>query len=146
MRFNAVILLLLSVLVFVLACSQSPESRAVDPAPPVSVDATKGELEMCIGQTARDVVQRLGLQNAEWFWTDEPPAILRGVSYHPDKSKEVIICIAESEPLFRKFDEKRKWDYEEFLRCRVGGIQYRSGEVHFDIGPAVPFQFRRGEN
>ena len=46
------------------------------------------------------------------------------------------------EPLFRKFDENRRWDYAAFLRCRIGGIQYKSGDVWLDVGQDVPWQFR----
>jgi hypothetical protein len=88
-------------------------------------------------------VDLLGLKDAKWFWTDEPPGILRGVSYYPADGREVTLYIAEGEPLFRRFDDRREWDYEAFLGCRVGGIQYKAGEISVDLGPAVPWQFRR---
>jgi hypothetical protein len=100
-------------------------------------------LNECIGRTAREVVQFLGLGEAAWFWTDEPPGILRGVSYFPADGRSVTIYIAQEEALFRRFDEHREWDYEGFLNCRVGGIQYAVGEARHDIGPAVPWQWRR---
>jgi hypothetical protein len=89
-------------------------------------------------------VRFLGLGEAKWFWTDEPPCILRGVTYFLADGRSVTIYIAEGEPLFRRFDGSRAWDYEGFLDCRVGGIQYKdkAGEVWLDIGPAVPWQWR----
>jgi hypothetical protein len=99
-------------------------------------------LNECLGLTVSEVVQHLGLQDAERRWVDEPPLILRGASYYPAKGREVTLYIAEGEPLFRNFNENRDWDYSAFLRSRIGGIQYESGDVHFDIGPAVPWQWR----
>ena len=88
-------------------------------------------------------MQRLDLGEAERHWTDEPPGILRGISHSPPDGRRVTLYIAEGEPLFRKFSDRFEWDYAEFLRCRVGGFQYEAGEVHLDIGPAVPWQWRQ---
>ena len=107
-----------------------------------TAETTQGRLDECLGQPARDVVQQLRLGDAEWHWTDEPPGVLRGVSYSPVDGRQVSVYIAEGEPLFRKFSARRKWDYEAFLDCRIGGIQYESEEIRLDLGPAVPWQFR----
>jgi hypothetical protein len=55
------------------------------------------------------------------------------------------LFIAEGEPLFRKFSEWTDWDYEAFLRRRVGGIQYtdHGRKIGRDVGPAVPWQWRQ---
>ena len=106
-------------------------------------ETTEVQLNECLGHTADEVVQRMRLGDAEWRWTDEPPGILRGVSYSPADGRRVTLYIAEGEPLFRKFSDRCEWDHMAFLRCRVGGIQYESGDVHLDIGPAVPWQWRR---
>ena len=137
-----VFVLCLTALVPACADKTGTKESAV-PSQPVSREATDGKLKKCIGQTAKDVVQLLGLKDAKWEWVDEPPGILRGVTYSSDKTHSVTIYIAEGETLFRKFDEKRKWDYAAFLSCRIGGIQYTSGELHLDIGPSVPFQWRQ---
>jgi hypothetical protein len=100
-------------------------------------------LEPCLGRTVREVVQLLGLGDAERYWTDEPPGILRGASYFQRDGRSVTLYIAEGEPLFHRFSDRMEWDYEAFLKCRVGGIQYKAGEVHLDLGPAVPWQWRR---
>jgi hypothetical protein len=110
---------------------------------PLVIEANEALLQACIGKPAREVVQLLGLGEAKWFWTDEPPGILRGVSYFPDDERSVKLYIAEGEPLFREFRDRGRWDYEAFLACRVGGIQYKSGGVVLDVGPAVPWQWRR---
>jgi hypothetical protein len=105
--------------------------------------ATEARLNQCLNQPAREVVQLLGLGQAKWYWTDEPPGILRGVSYHPADGRSVTLYIAVGEPLFRRFSDRLEWDYEAFLGCRVGGIQYAAGDIHIDVGPAVPWQFRQ---
>lgn len=106
-------------------------------------ETTEAQLSDCLGHPADQAVERLRLGDAKWHWSDEPPAILRGVSYSPADSRRVTLYIAEGEPLFRKFSDRFEWDYGAFLRCRVGGIQYESGDVHLDIGPAVPWQWRK---
>lgn len=116
---------------------QWPSAAGPSPEPP-----TEAQLNECLGQPVAEVVQRLRLGGAEWHWTDEPPCTLRGASYSVG-NRRVYLYIAEDEPLFRQFDIDREWDYGAFLQCRVGGIQYESGDVHFDIGPAVPWQWRR---
>jgi hypothetical protein len=113
------------------------------PVQPISRGATEAALKRCIGQTAKEVVLLLELSDAKWYWTDEPPGVLRGVSYAPANERSVTLYIAKDEALFRRFEERREWDYEAFLGCRIGGIQYKAGEVRLDIGPDVPFQFRR---
>ena len=105
-------------------------------------DVTEESLKKFLGKTAKEFVEHFKLKDKKGGWTDEPPGILRGVSYYVDKTY-FILYIAEGEKLYRRFDENRKWNYEEFLGCKIGGIQYRSGKVYFDVGPAVPFQFRR---
>ena len=105
--------------------------------------AQEERLNGCLGHTAEEVVRRLGLGQAQWFWTDEPPCILRGVTYYPDKGTSVNLFIDRAEPLYRQLNEERRWDYAAFLHCRVGGIQYVSGEEWFDIGRDVPWQWRR---
>jgi hypothetical protein len=112
------------------------------PASPQTPSITTTDLHECLGLPAGEVVQRLRLGEAEWFWSEEPPFILRGVSYFPADGQRVTLYIAEGEPLFRQFSEHGEWDYETFQRCRVGGIQYKAGDTHLNIGPAVPWQFR----
>jgi hypothetical protein len=104
---------------------------------------TEARLQECIGQTGEEVVGNLGLTGAKWYWTDEPPGILRGVSYYLAEGGQVTVYLAEGEPLFRRFDDRRDWDYEGFLACRVGGIQYQAGGLRLDIGPDVPEQWRQ---
>jgi hypothetical protein len=106
-------------------------------------ETTETLLKKCIGQSAKEVTQLLKIENAKWLWTDEPPGILRGICYYSADDRIVTLYIAEGEPLFRRFAENRQWDFEAFLSCRIGGIQYRAGELSLDIGEAVPFQFRR---
>jgi hypothetical protein len=101
----------------------------------------EAQLEDCIGRTAHEVVKELGLEEAEWYWTDEPPGILRGVTYFTPDGRTVKVYIAAGEPLFRRLGIRREWDYEAFLNCRVGGIQYKAWNAKFDIGPAVPWQW-----
>ena len=102
----------------------------------------EARLKPCLGRPAREVVADIKLGGANWYGTDEPPMILRGVSYYPADGSSVTIYIAASEPLFRRFSEKGEWDYDAFLGCRVGGIQYRLNDIHVDSGPDVPWQFR----
>jgi hypothetical protein len=106
-------------------------------------EVTAGEVNACIGLPVGRAVDRLRVGDAKWYWTDEPPGILRGVSYYPADGRRVTLYIAEGEPLFRKFSDRFEWDYAAFLVCRVGGIQYEDGQYHLDIGPAVPWQFKR---
>ena len=110
---------------------------------PATREAAEARLTPCLGLTLREVVERLGLSDAKRYWTDEPPGILRGSSYRLADGRSVTLYIAQGEPLFRRLSERMEWDYEAFLGCRVGGIQYEAGEVHLDIGPAVPWQWRR---
>jgi hypothetical protein len=105
-------------------------------------ELNEAQLNDCLGLTVRQLVKRLELEQADRSWVDEPPAILRGVRYRTSAGLTVIAYIAEGEPLHRKFNEQFEWDYEAVLDCRVGGIQYESGEIQIDVGPAVPFQFR----
>jgi hypothetical protein len=100
-------------------------------------------LNDCIGRPAKEVVRVLNLKGCKWYWVDEPPGVLRGVCYHPGEDREVTLYIAQGEPLFRRFDKQREWNYRGFLNWRVGGIQYYGGKVWLDIGPAVPCQLRR---
>ena len=106
-------------------------------------DVTEETLKKCIGKTAREVVEHLKLDKAEHLWVDEPPGILRGVHYPVGKKVGFILYIAQGEKLYRRFDEDRKWNYKEFLGCKVGGIQYLWGINQINVGDAVPFQFRR---
>lgn len=108
-----------------------------------SVETTAEQLNQCLAQPVEKVVERLRLADGKWDWLDEPPGILRGVTYYQGDGREVKLYIASGEPLFRKFSDSREWDYIAFLQCRVGGIQYTAGAVHHDIGPAVPWQFRQ---
>jgi hypothetical protein len=105
-------------------------------------DVTEESLKKCIAKTAKEIVEHFKLNTAKWSWIDEPPGIVRGVRY-PVDNVVFKLYIAQGERLFRRFDENRKWNYEEFLGCNIGGIQYDSGEIRLDIGAAVPFQFRR---
>lgn len=100
-------------------------------------------LQRLIGRPAKEIVRQLDLAEATWYWVDEPPGILRGVSYLLADKRSVSLYVAEGEPLFRRLDFDQAWDYEEFLSSRVGGIQYKEGEVWLDIGPDVPWQFER---
>jgi hypothetical protein len=111
--------------------------------PHASREATEALLKPCIGKPAREVVQLLGLADAKRYWVDEPPGILRGVSYYPNEKRSIKLYIAEGEPLFRQFNDQFEWDYDAFLTCRIGGIQYESGGVVLDVGSAVPWQWRR---
>ena len=104
---------------------------------------TERELVGCLDRPVGDVVGQLRLTDAERSWEDEPVSVLRGVSYRTADGRRVVIFLAEGEPLCRLFDEHRTWDYAAFLRCRVGGIHYEAGNVRLDIGPAVPWQWRR---
>jgi hypothetical protein len=110
---------------------------------PASREAAETLLKPCLGRTVRDVVQMLDLGGAKQSWVDEPPGVLRGSAYYTADEQRVVLYIAEGEPLFRQFNEFCKWDYAAFLGCRVGGIQYWSGEIDLDLGPAVPWQWRR---
>jgi hypothetical protein len=101
------------------------------------------ELKSCLGQRADQVVEKMKLVDAKWFWCDEPPCVLRGVTYFPQQGTQVTLYINSAEPLFRQFKEDCEWNYKAFLRCRVGGIQYWSEERWFDVGPDVPWQWRR---
>ncbi|HZZ80411.1 MAG TPA: hypothetical protein VFE62_18050 [Gemmataceae bacterium] len=105
-------------------------------------EASEESLKKCLNKTAKEVVEHFKLKDAEWHWIDEPPGILRGVSYSVNK-QYFNLYIADGEKLFRRFNEKRKWNHDEFLACKIGGINFHSRGVYFDIGPAVPFQFRR---
>jgi len=107
---------------------------------PTDVEA---QLQECIGKTIAEVVELLGLTGIKPLWIDEPPSVLRGVLYADGREREVTLYFAETEPLYRKFSERRNWDATQIPQCRVGGIQYSSGGSHFDIGPAVPGQWRR---
>jgi len=107
---------------------------------PTDVEA---QLSSCIGKTVAEVVEALGLTGTKPLWIDEPPTILRGVLYADGREREVTLYFAETEPLYRKFSVRRDWDATLVPKCRVGGIQYERGETHYDIGPAVPGQWRR---
>ncbi|HEX4610966.1 MAG TPA: hypothetical protein VH092_22440 [Urbifossiella sp.] len=123
---------------------QLPEDlgrSAVEPA--TAAEPTAAALHECLGRPASEVVERLRLADSKWYWTDEPPGTLRGVTFSPGDGRQVTLYIAEGEPLFRQFSDQREWDHAAFLRCRVGGIQYEAGDVHLDIGPAVPWQWRQ---
>jgi hypothetical protein len=104
--------------------------------------AAMAQLLPYIGKTVREVEQGLNLGEAKRHWVDEPPGILRGANYRLADGREVWFYISEGEPLFRQFSDRLEWDYKVFVGCRVGGIQYLAGEVHLDIGPAVPGQWR----
>ncbi|WP_157469207.1 hypothetical protein [Gemmata sp. SH-PL17] len=106
------------------------------------MEVTEAVLEGCLGQKVGDVVQRLGLAECRWGWADEPPCVLRGAFYRPADSVRVALYVATDETLFRQFNVRRDWDYDAFLKCRVGGIQYRSGVACFDVGSAIPWQWR----
>lgn len=126
-----------------LAETPAPEQPAAAAQLPATREAAEARLTPCLGLTAREVVQRLGLGEAKRYWTDEPPGILRGSSYHLADGRSVTLYIAPGEPLFCRFSDRMEWDYEAFLGCKVGGIQYHAGEVRLDLGPAVPWQWRR---
>ncbi|VTU01562.1 unnamed protein product [Gemmataceae bacterium] len=105
-------------------------------------EVTEATLEAFLGLTARELVDALGLAEGQRDWTDEPPCVLRGVSYSVADGASVTLYIASGEPLFRQLKLHREWDYDAFLGCRVGGIQYHSTAVRLNVGPAVPWQRR----
>ncbi len=116
-------------------------STAVAPSIPESRDDIRKWLRPAVGQSVREAIAHLGLEEANRFWTDEPPGILRGASYHLSDNRSVTLFIAEGEPLYRKFSDQRKWDNDAFLDCKVGGVQYHDTRGVYDLGPAVPFQW-----
>lgn len=128
------------------APGQSVASREATTAPvsgqPTARRAIETMLKPCLGRPVREVVQILKLQDAGHDWTHEPPCILRGARY-VTTDRSITLYIAEGEPLFRCFSDRLDWDYKAFLDCRVGGIQYEVGELHLDLGPAVPVLWRR---
>ena len=96
-----------------------------------SREAAEAWLKPCLDLTAGDAVQRLGLASDKWSWSDEPPAVRasRATYWSAEKKRWLTLYIAEGEPLYRQFNERGDWDYAAFLACRVGGIQYHSGDV-----------------
>jgi hypothetical protein len=116
-------------------------------APNATDKVIAAQLDDCLFLPAGEVVKRLQLNGTKWYWIDEPPGILRGVVYSLPGDRSISLYIAEGEPLYRQFSETRKWDYDAFLKCRVGGIQFQSSQSGTDsktwnLGPDVPWQFR----
>jgi hypothetical protein len=107
----------------------------------VGAKMDKRILEGYLNLEVKEVVAKMGLEKAEW-WIEEPPDVLRGAAYSLGDKSYIKFYIGRGEELYRKFDEKHKWDYKAFLDCKIGGIQYRSGDTRIDVGPDVPFQFR----
>lgn len=116
-------------------------ARAGPEVAPMPVDV-EARLRGCIGKTVAEVVETLGLNGIEPILVDEPPGVLRGISYFDGRQPVVTLYFAETEPLHRKFSERRDWDTTLIPKCRVGGIQYSSCGGRFDIGPAIPWQWR----
>ena len=111
------------------------------PSIPESRDDIRKWLRPALGQSVRQAIAHLGLEEANRFWTDEPPGILRGASYYLPGDRSVTLYIAQGEPLYRKFSDQCEWDNDAFLDCKVGGVQYHDTRAVYELGPAVPFQW-----
>jgi hypothetical protein len=133
----------LILMTFVLGgCEDAPGAPARE-----DTAALRNNLKACLGLTFEQAVRKLDLGKTDkTFFTDEPPCVLRGMTYYLPQKVEVTLYIAEQDPLFRSFCDSREWDREQLLRARVGGISYRKGEIALDVGPAVPWQWRRDRN
>jgi hypothetical protein len=122
-----------------------PPAQLIAEKRPVTPTIAEAELAGYIGAKAEEVVKRMELGGGDWFWTCEPPLSIRGVTYFPAQGRlggaQVTLYIDSREPLHRR--EMFEGSYEEFLRCRVGGIQFKSPEEWLDVGPDVPWQWRR---
>jgi hypothetical protein len=98
-----------------------------------------------LGLPADQVIQKMGLDKATaWFWVDEPPGYLRGVTYFLPGGQWLTLYVACGEPLYKNFSESDRWDYDVFLGAKVGGIQYwgLDNSVAVWAGSDVPFQWR----
>lgn len=99
-------------------------------------------VELSINSPIHEVVSVLDLSDARRQWVQEPPFILRGVVYYKG-TRTVYLYISEDDPLYRQFNDNCQWDYTTVAECRVGGIVYVDGEHRIEVGPDVPWQFRR---
>lgn len=108
-----------------------------------SGEEMRSRLEKCINLTAHDIISVMDLSHSAWLWVDEPPGVLCGVVYRVNDDVAITLYIAVDEPLHRRVDINRKWDYAAFLQCRVGRIVYDAGDTFLEIGPNVPRRNQR---
>ena len=108
---------------------------AIRPPRTASREKIEATLTPCIGLPARDVLHRLGIEEAKRHWNDEPPGKLRGVSYYTADGRSVRLYLAKGEPLYRQINMGRHWDYSSFLDSHIGRIQYESHSIDVEIGP-----------
>ena len=110
------------------------DPSAVSPPAPSTVarplaprDATEPVVRRCLGRPVREGVELLGIVKDRREWVQSPRGILSGCEYYgSDGASRVVIWVAPGEPMYRQpADGRGEWDYEAFLDCRVGGVEFR---------------------
>lgn len=96
-------------------------------------------LNSYIGRSVGEVVQEMRLEDANQSWVDEPPGVLHGRHYALPDNTEATLYLDRPEAMFRQFSERGEWDEETFRQAKVGGIQYRFGEL--TSGWTLPFRY-----
>ena len=101
---------------------------------------TEEELSACLGNNVGEVKRKVGVQaatNTTWLSNNER---LYGMRYELPGT-EMLIFLAEQDPMYEKRSRYSSWDYDDFARGRVGGISCRTERSRVDVG-TVPAPWR----
>jgi hypothetical protein len=98
-------------------------------------------LSRCINLKLNEIVDRAPfLHGAKHYMIEEPPFVLRGISYSCDGMR-FRFYIDGRDPMYRN-EQQEEWTHEKLLVCEINGIQASKGSRRFNLGHGIPFQFR----
>jgi hypothetical protein len=80
-------------------------------------------LSQYVGRTVGEALQDSVLAKYdEYFFSDEPPGVLSGASFHYDERLYISVFI-DRPKLQVAFNESRKWDFDLFLKEEIVSIE-----------------------
>ena len=123
-----------------------------DPRDPIEEAAAKQKPDFdekvrlfsaCVGLTVGEIEKRAAfLKEMRSGMIQEPPFVLRGVGYYK-AGLSVNLYLDPRDPMYRDTAVK-EWTHERLLDSTISGIQVKGIGLHeANLGPGVPFQFRR---
>ena len=134
-------LLALSLLLMSASCSHRQNSRSEEQ------EGLETTIRSCIGLTFQECLDKLRLGKIKLkAFVDEPPLMLRGMSFGFESGEDVMILIDERDPLFKDINHERSWNYEQLLMAKVGGIDYIAANrgMHIVLGN-IPWHWGKQE-
>jgi hypothetical protein len=99
-------------------------------------------LERYIGEQISTLLDRCGsCSKASVDFVTEPQGKLRGIEFDVSDHASMLVIMDSSEPLYMSFRANLKWDINEVIQAKIGGIQYHNRGQALEVGK-IPFQWR----